>query len=501
MKNIIKLVFSILVLSMLFTLTISCENLERFPSDEIETSQSFQKISDAESWNNGMYATLRGNLYGNSMYTLDVQADQLNASLTFGNRNGGPHRWSEFFSTDRVLLSVWLRNYKGIADANLAINNLKNIETKDASEVAAIKRYEGEAYFFRAFYYHNLVVRFGKMYDPSSANTDLAVPIYLDFDVNELGERKMVKEVYTQILNDIAEAKKKMSAVSGSSGATRLSIDTIKALEARVKFYMQEWKDAKSIADELIASGTYPLTKTEEEFKAMWHKDDYHQEVITALSVSAPNELPNTNSVYLGLIPVTGNFAPDFIPSQWVIDKYEDNDFRKKVYFEQKTVEQNAVTYPNIWLVNKYPGNPELYSGVTNYAHSPILFRIAEMYLISAESASNLSQEEALAPLNTLRTARNLLPLTNLSSNELTVAIRDERFRELAFEGFRLDDLRRWGQGFSRKSPQNIDLINRGSSFDQLVIEAGNPKFTWGIPSLEISTNDNIQDKDQNSGW
>ena len=48
-------------------------------------------------------------------------------------------------------------------------------------------------------------------------------------------------------------------------------------------------------------------------------------------------------------------------------------------------------------------------------------------------------------------------------------------------EGFRLQDLKRWGKGFERK-PQE-QSVSDGSS---LKIEAGNPLFVWPIPQHEL---------------
>ena len=56
-----------------------------------------------------------------------------------------------------------------------------------------------------------------------------------------------------------------------------------------------------------------------------------------------------------------------------------------------------------------------------------------------------------------------------------------ERLRELFMEGFRLQDLKRWGKGFERK-PQE-QSVSDGSS---LKIEAGNPLFVWPIPQHEL---------------
>ena len=218
------------------------------------------------------------------------------------------------------------------------------------------------------------------------------------------------------------------------------------------------------------------------------------------MTTSAPNELAPTNSIYLGVVGGQSFIRPDFIPSQWVVDMYDATDFRKQTYLSQRTVEQDGTTYPNIWVVNKYPGNPALFTGaVTNYQHGPIVFRIGEMYMISAESALNIPGGDALTPLNKIRVARNL-PASTATGPALNQAVRDERFRELAFEGFRLDDLRRWNEGFTRRSPQNTALLNTGSDFTTQTQPAGSDKFTWGIPTNELTINAAMRGQ-QNSGW
>ncbi len=480
----------------------SCDDLERVPANQIAIEESFETINDARAWNNGMYSSLRARVYGDRMFNKDVQADQLNASITYGNRNGAPHRWLPFLADSQFLESFWEDSYNGIASINLALANFDGIETADASEANEIELFKGEAHLARAFYYHRLVVRYAKMYDPATAATDLGVPLILEFDLEERPSRSTVEEVYTQILNDIAEAKTLLAGVNGTSGALKFNVDVAKALEARVLFYMQDYANAKTVAEELINSGTYPLITTEAELKNMW-TNDFHQEVISSLFVAAPNELGNLNQIdgYLGFIPATGNYQPDFIPSQWVVDAYEDADFRKNIYFEQKNVEQDDIVYPNIWLVNKYPGNPALFTGAnSNFQHAPILFRIAEMYLISAESDLNGGLGDPLVRLNQLRQARNVSMLTGLSGTDLQDAVRMERFRELAFEGFRLDDLRRWNLGITRRDPQNTALIQTGTQFDQLTQPAGADKFTWGIPTRDLTVNPNLRDQ-QNPGW
>lgn len=483
----------------------SCKkNLDQFPADAIELSQSFQTLKDAKTWDNGLYARLRGVLYGSLMFTQDVQGDQLNASLDFGNRNGNPHRWGQsFLSDDGALTTPWSSYYSTIANINLGLANLDNIPTANATEKAELDKYKGDAFLARAFCYSELMVRFAKPYEPATATTTVGVPLVLTYDINAKPSRATAKQVYDQIVSDITNAKTLLTATAGLIGSTKFTIHSAVALEARVKLNMQDWAGAKTAAETIITSGLYPLANNASDINAMW-KTDFNKEVITQAFVSKPNELPNTNSIYLGLVAATGKFTPDFIPSQWVVDFYDNADYRKNAYFERKTITIQGVDYTNVWLVNKYPGNPALFTGATtNYANQPKMFRSAEMYLISAEAGARqgtATEAAALGRLNDLRIARGLTALVGLTGTPLFQAVKDERFRELAFEGFRLWDLKRWHEGFTRTAPQNTAYIQVGANYNTLSIPADDNKFVWGIPSRELTTNPNLTGA-QNPGW
>lgn len=489
-----------LLLAGVFT---SCsDKLERLPYSSIELSQSFKTVTDAKTWNNGLYAQLRGRVYGIYTFSTDVQADQLNASRDYGNRNGNPHRWDGFLSDDYTIRDVWSGYYSGINNLNIAIEGFKTITPKAGAETNDLNKYKGDAYLARAYYYHRLIVRWAKPYEPATAATDLGVPLVLLYDVTAKPARATVKQVYDQILLDIAEAKTLLTATAGKQGSTRFTKHVVTALEARVKLDMQDWAGAKAAAEELITAGTYPLINNQAELLAYW-KDDALKETIYQPLVSKPSELANTNAIYLGLVAQTGKFTPDFIPSKWVVDFFDNTDFRKAAYFASKTLTIQGTDYPGIMLVNKYQGNPALFTATsTNYQHAPKLFRIAEMYLISAEAgarAGAATEAAALARLNELRVARGLTALVGLTGAPLFQAVKDERFRELAFEGFRLDDLKRWHEGFARKDPQNINTITVGTPYQGLTIAADADKFVWGLPTNDFTINPNL--KPQNKGW
>jgi hypothetical protein len=504
MKN-IKIGLAIGMLAL--TAFTSCKKLELTPFTAIPTEDAFKTVRDAQTWNNGIYAFLRGRQYGAYTITQDVQADQLNASLAYGNRNGAPHRWGDSFQAGETT-DKWSAYYSAIANINLIIQGYTTITPNTAAETASLNKYKGDAYLARAYYYHQLALRFCKAYNPTTATTDLGLPLVLTY-INpiyaELPSRATLKATFDQILADIAIAKPLLSSTAGVQGAVSFNIDVANALEARILLDMQDWTGAYNLSNALIVGNKYPLLNTAAALKAYWHTDTRQESILQLFTSTAAGEGVNTNSIYLGFTVGTGGaanyFTPDFIPTKKILDTYADNDFRKAIYFEPKRVIIENITYNNtIQLVNKYPGNPALFTSTnTNYAHAPKVFRIAEQYLIAAEAAANGGNpSNALTALNALRVSRGLEALVGLTGTPLTQAIRDERTRELAFEGFRLFDMKRWGLGFTGREAQNVNVINTGANFNLLTIDAANPKFTWGLPPSEITINSNLT---QNPGW
>ena len=494
-----KRYLKIMSLAVVILTTVSSCDLNKYPFDSIEQSQAFQTVKDATTFDNGLYNLFRGRQYGIFMFSTDVQADLLNATLDYGNRNGSPHRWTSFLADDYTIRDTWSYYYSALTNVNNFLGNVDKIVPGPKEDATLLPKYKGEAYLMRAYYYHQLVLRFAKAYDPATAASDLGVPLVLTFDITLLPKRNTVAEVYTQILADITQAKTLLAAVPGAQSSIKLTKDCVTALEARVALSMQNWTLAATDANALITSGTYPLVTTAATLKAMW-VNDVSTEVIFQ-PFAATTELPNTNSIYLGYNPANTYYTPDFIPEQWVIDMYDNADLRKAVYLEKKTVYIQGAPYQNVYCVNKYPGNPALFTGATtNYAQKPKVFRVAEMYLISAEASAQTAAGEAaaLATLNKLRGARGIPDLSGLSGTTLMNAIKDERGRELFCEGFRLDDLKRWKLGFSRKQAQNTNIINTGADFNLKTVLATDPKFVWGIPANDISTNPNLV---QNTGW
>jgi starch-binding outer membrane protein, SusD/RagB family len=493
MKKIINLLLGAVFFAFL---AVSCD-VEKFPYDRIEQTQAFNTVADAVALSNGMYSQLRNRIHGEFMYTTDVQADQFNAAREFGNRNGFPHRWEGFMATDYNIRNVWRDYYRALVNVNNIIENIHRVETKNAEEIATIEKILGDAHLIRAFYYHQLIIRWGKPYNPATASTDLGVPLVLTYSPATRPARASVQQVYDQILADISQAETRLPNAT-AQGATIVTKDAAMALKSRVLLNMQNYSAAALTSSQLIATGRYPLVNNIGQLINMWYQDS-GAEVIFRLTASI-SELPGGihNGLYLGWVAARQRYTPDFVPQQWVVDIYEANDLRKQVYISNLPVSIANIEYDDVYLLNKFPGNPALRSGAsTNYKHLPIVFRIAETHLNLAEALyMDNKPAEALAAINEVRQARGLVALT--STDNLFEEIKMERTRELIGEGFRLNDLMRWGEGVHRSAAQENAIIETGPHYEQLSIPAGHPKFVWGIPQNDITTNPNLV---QNQGW
>ena len=305
------------------------------------------------------------------------------------------------------------------------------------------------------------------------------------------------KAVYDQIISDLTFAKANNKRANVRA-ARYFTPDAVLALDARVRLNMQDWAGAYTSANTVIASGRYPLYNTAAGLKSYW-ATDATQEDIMRINATLTETVNQNGQILLGLNGAGGYFQPDFVPTQAVVDSYSDTDLRKAIYFEKKLIQIQGVKYPDVWLVTKFPGNPALFTTTfTNYQNANKIFRIGEVYAIAAEAADKAGNAGgALTALNALKVARGLDAVA-LAGAALTQEIQAERTRELNFEGFRLWDLKRWGLGFTRGTPQNQAYLQRDPGFTSLVVAAGDNKFVWGLPTNDVQLNSNIV---QNPGW
>lgn len=503
-----KIAISI-VLAACASIFTACD-LETTPENKLANNSALLTMSDLEKFELGTYALFRNNFGQYLIIAGDLQGDYANAVRGFGNTYGSLHKWNYTYA-DYEVEDVWEACYKTIAQANYVLSKDGSISYDPATEQEDYDVIMGETYFIRAMSLFQLIDKFCAAYNPATAGKEYSgVPVLTGFNPQEMPSRSTMEKSYEQVLEDIKEAKLRLANVDGGANSNVITIDCVTALEARVYLQMGNYDEAYKKATSIIAGGNYALAGSEEELKSLF-TDDAGEEIIFSFYASK-TELPAQYGYQFVVDQNSKNdyYKPQYIPTQTLIDMYDEADYRKSVYFlkaEDSTCEisGNKIATP-VYLMNKYPGNPALQTtaGSKNYRNTFKVFRIAEMYLIAAEAGLYAQGGDAKTYLNALRTKRGLGALGTVTLAD----VKAERTREMIFEGNRIGDLKRWGDGFSERAPQSgkigtgeaFSLIESGSMFEKLSVTKDDYRFIWPIPSNEIYANQTLASQ-QNPGW
>lgn len=499
-----------LTLLMTGALISSCD-MDVKPYGALDDTTAIQSLNDCYRFRNGLYNSLKGMTTGSYVYITDLQADEFQATVSYGNRNGIVHAGT-FTSAEGTFESYWSSFYSVITSANYIIekmDNLRNNSSFNEDELIELDRYEAEAKFIRAYSYFSLIQRFCEPYTTEIGATEAkGLPIVKTYDptgdITKYPGRSSQDDTYSFINEDLTDAYDGLAKFEAKNKeylapeAIYLSTNAVKALQARIALYKGDNATALSKSEEIINSGIYRLAEISE-FKQMW-KEDKTNEAILKIHMTNTELGNSTGGAYLG----TKLNSADYIPSYETISMYAENDIRSQVYFDTWNLSVEGGTFSTV-VFNKYPGNDELKTGSDpNFVNMSKPFRLAEIYLIAAEAASTTDESKANKYLNDLREKRiEGYQRTTYSGQALINEIRTERQKELLGEGFRLSDLNRWGLGFQRgvSHPENPDVesilaVNgKGLSYS-----AEDYRYVWPIPSAEMQTNPQLKGQ-QNKGY
>lgn len=511
----------------------SC-SLDKEPYGALPDNDTFQTPENFKSARAGLYTALKACSGGDYYVAPELQCDMFNAVSGFSNTLATMYRW-DFTSDDGTFSGVYGNAQVTINRANFIIDgynqtDFSNTNVWDPNPSASYgqdrtdlgllvaKKAKGDAFFTRAFALFQLVQYFCQAYDPATAdNKNTGVSYSLEYNPSESPSkypgRKTLNETYQQIYNDLDSAALYVT-VNGSVRNSDISVDAITALRARVALSKGDYQLASDEASLLVDAGTYELCSSATELNGMYTWDGIPigtaeapgaNEAILQLTTASANELPNATGTRF--LPYQDGSVPDYIPTKDFYDLFSVSDYRKSVYFTRKFISTTSGAGGNVYLFNKFPDHGYLYAltGSTEssrFAHEPVLFRIAEMYLIAAEANAMLGNlDDAkyfLEELQRTRIEGYTAPDLN-TKEELINEIRNERTRELACEGFRLFDLKRWHLPMRRGVPQQRDLCSiPGENTTDKVVAADSPRMTWPIPKHEMDVNKQIV---QNPGY
>lgn len=508
-----KIIF--VALSALAALFVSCD-MDKYPYDGIPEDQYMLNIDDAINMSVSIYSPTKSFFGGGRWDVEEIRGGMFNATVNFGNYYGLFYAWI-MQTNDSDCESLWYSDYSIIGSMNYVIGAynrlLQTNEELTPDDKALLNNYIAEAHMTRAMAYWDLVTKYCVAYDPATAAQEWGLPLQLEYaptsDSSKYPGRNTLEETYNQILADLEQAAS--ITTEGSRNANYWTVDAVNAMRARVYLNMKDYENAATIAQQLINSGTYSLVKNEAEMNAMWFSDTSNENIfVVAATLLDPPTSTGSYFIYDNQNGDGSTPNPQYIPSKTLLDLYgatdeeKAKDLRYKAYFQERDVTVEGIGTRPLMLFWKWAGNPDLRSGAQlNHRSAGKPFRIAEQYLIAAESAAQLGNASlAVKYLNELRTSRISEggELNLASATDALKAIKEEWSREFVGEGFRMINMKRWGDNVVRGVSQDSEMTKPGENYDSLTKQITDSRCVWPIPKTEIDANPQIKGQ-QNPGY
>lgn len=429
-------------------------------------------------WNGTVYKYTSS--YSNQMMPTNI-SDYSTGELTpYGL---GYYNWQSLFTSD-----AWTTCYMGIGPMNLIIDKAKayhDNEPKTANYII------GEAKFWRAYYFFNLIQQFSP-YKQASEGVPLYFKGYID-PINVKLPKNSQGEVYKQILTDLQDVLDLLE-ITAPDRTFNIAYNPIivNALMAKVYQFKAEsgagevsdWELAKKHAESAINGRS--LYTSAAKLKEMFNSSDSNRDYKGAecdLRISFRE---------VDLLQYYHAFTTEYKVESSVFDLYAAGDIRKEAYYT-KGIDWTTGTIK--FLMDKF----SQYNRWSNNYLPVMPFRLAELYLIKAEAQAKLNDlASAIETINTFRDARysgGHKPVAG-TQNQLIDSIMIERKREFAFEyGIWWFDMKRTQSKISRKWETKVD----GKLTTQTYTLKGDDfRYSFPIPESELKTNPYIK---QDPGW
>lgn len=480
MKNILN----IIGLTSLLVLTSSCEDfLERTPKTSITAVDYFKTASDLETYTNRFYQTF-----------LKIDMTNGGGGAPFNDRgsdnltmytNGTTNMYTMIDNDGLTPSNVGGWNKDDWARLRLVNYMLDNIHPSQMNIAEVdLNHYVGIARYFRGDYYYKKVKDYSAVPFYNTALDDNDPGIYKASDSREL--------VVDSVISDLEFAAKYIKPALGQR--TALNRYAALTLLARVCLYEATYRKYhtelglaatantfldKAIAacEEIMNAGLFQIHGSSAEgYSELFCSEKLrdNKEIILFMECDATLGIGNNAHSVLGMYSgLTRSLmeayqmkdGSDYSPThpdgsyKTFVEVFQDRDPRMSEVFAYPGFNQSPDIegYADYKVELNYGGFDQLkfYPRLTsqrkgwnmNYTSLPI-FRYAEVLLIYAEAKAEkgtLTQADLDQSVNLIRN-RVGMPAIVQSGNVLE-DIRRERRVELACEGFRMDDIKRWALG------------------------------------------------------
>lgn len=482
--------------------SVSCNDsfLERHPLDQISSGTFWQTEDDVKMALAGCYQQLQSDFMGYRRVWLDCLSDNAFAEWGYFNIPAMTIGVTSPTSGGAVNMAYYAP-YRGIANCNYFLANIDRVPMDEARKSV----YKGEVRFLRALMYFDLADFFGDviLYRETPASAELS---------------KVAKspkaEVLAFIHEDLDAAIAALPDAAYNGHAVKGSATAIKA---RVLLSEQKWSEAASYAQHTMESGNFGIA------------GDYLGIFLTGTQGGNPEIIfstqylgPTNPTAFTESMDVQIGWYGCINPYQDLVDEFECTDglpiAESPLYNEEtpfanrdpRLVLNMRRVAEETWPDPQHPGQTGyVMRKYADFSHAPfsyaktdsdqdmVLIRYADVLLMYAEAKNEADGPDpgiydALDKIRA-RPGVNMPPVDRLRYNSkeaLREFIRHERRVELALEGHRYFDIKRWGIAHVKlpaiKNPGGVALV-----FEQR-------HYRFPFPQGELDINPSLK---QNDGY
>ena len=328
-----KINYIILAVFAAMSLT-SCEDfLTKTPPTALSQASFFQTGSDLELWSNKFYADVLDNTDIAEIYCDDMMGGSLN-TLQKGTRTPSSKSWS--------VPSV---DGNGYISSNGTFTPLMNInrlleQSVNCADEAVREKYNGVAYFFRAYFYFKMVRQYGDMpwYDYVIGSSDTE-------SLNK--PRDPRGYVMMKVLEDCDKAYERLPEAWGSGALFHVSKNAAMALKARAALFEGTFRK--------YHAGTEFVPQDEQEFEGKKVSSTWFlQEAVSAAEkVIGKKSLYTGNTMGIAGKATNASYREYFIledadPTETIFARAYNGDeavkVRHGIQFDFKNHKQSATT-------------------------------------------------------------------------------------------------------------------------------------------------------------
>jgi len=508
--------------------------LQTVPNDRVSTATYWKTTNDAKLAVNNLY---------NYLYNpVDLMNWAAVSDIATGNGgfNAITHYEHDIETADGGYGSfIWNHSYKGIRACNEFLTHVQDIKPQSNGDQKKLAEYKAQARFMRAYLYTYLIEFFGNV-------PLIKKPISVK-DAKKL-TRTDKSKVWDFISSELQDAAGNLPITYNNDNKGRITKGAALAMKARAMLYAGRYSEAAKAAKAVMDLGIYSIYPSYKDLFS--YKAENNSEVILDKEFIKDNE-PQGLLGYIGpgSFPHVGS-DQEVVPSANIVNAYHmksglpitdpSSGFDPKHPYQNRdprldySIFVKGDTLPTGIVYDPRPGfggaddiskgfgttqtgfNIEKYvskqdiQAPTNSGLNIILIRYAEVLLTYAEAKIEMNDidQSVYNAINKVRQRPDVnMPSIQPSKTqgEMRKIVRHEREVELAFEGFRFFDIKRWGiaEKVMNGPIKGMTYTDKSGNMQTVVYSDFNRKFVkrdylWPIPQKELDLDPKMN---QNPGW